>query len=241
MKPDVIVAHPKDIYYPYWADLMNRNRSLFGRLIIVMTSPNSDRDYTKYLKKIRGSMIINQDIQKLTAGGKDWRNIATNLALEKSDSEYVLFLEQDFLVKDKFFEKLFEGAKGYFAVGFNSSKRLHPACLLVKKEIINKTDRDFSAKPPAYDHFGLFTHLIKSWGNWTTLEELGLTDWLHLAGLTHNFRVWPPNYYPNRFYNYLVCSADLDQPEGWRVFCADIIKRMGKRLSDPGLIEYFEK
>jgi len=158
MKPDIICCFPVDTFYPLFVHQMNRDRHLFDKLIVVMTPGNPKFDFTKevrhYLDK---ALIITTDIQKLTAGGKDWRNVAVNLGYQRSRSDYVLHLEQDFLFGDTFMEDLLLKGVDYDLVSENEGGRLHPCCMLVKTSPARMTSMDFSAYPPVGDHFKKFT------------------------------------------------------------------------------------
>lgn len=239
MKADIVICHPRDVVYPLWMYRMNRDRDLFGRIIVVMNKLVYPRDYTDYIEKtLKDATIIREHDER-----GDWRNQAINEGLKYVVSPYVLFLEQDFLVRDGFFKQLLEKIGNYQVAGFFRGFRLDPACLLVSKEVVDKTRKDFSAYPdipPHDDHFCVFSKDVTSIGVWTTLKELGLTDYYHITGLTHNFRI-DKNYHNERqFYTYLVCSDKLDQPEDWKKLCADKVKAMKKHDLDKEVSRFFE-
>jgi len=206
MKPDVIVCWPKDIYYPLFISQMNRDRDLFGRVIVVMTKAETDRDFSE-------DIVIN-DCIVLEAKDEpgDWRNTATKAALARSNSERVLFLEQDFFYKRDFIEKLLE--LDHNMIGFKDDNRFHPACLLVKKKALSGIKLDFSANPPKHDHFGAVTSQIAG----ETFEELGLENWHHLSGLTYNYRIPQAYHKRDEFYTYCEYCKKLPQPGEWREF-----------------------
>ena len=158
-------------------------------------------------------MVISPNMLELTAGGKDWRDVAVNIALGKTTSTHILFMEQDFFVEDGFFDKLFRLGKDFDTIGFKDSNRLHPACLLVKKDILSKTSKDFSAHPPIGDHFAKVTEELMEIGSWTTLQELGLGGWYHLASLTFNIRLEedgkPVQYRPDEYKLYKLMTQLL--------------------------------
>lgn len=194
-----------------------------------MTPGNPKFDFTKevrhYLDK---ALIITTDIQKLTAGGKDWRNVAVNLGYQRSRSDYVLHLEQDFLFGDTFMEDLLLKGVDYDLVSENEGGRLHPCCMLVKTSPARMTSMDFSAYPPVGDHFKKFTDEITKDGNWATLQRLEIEDFHHISGFTHNYRLVENFHRKDWFYTYNLFGVQLeDQPEEWREFCQsklDLIK-----------------
>lgn len=241
-KADVITCHPRDVYYPFWVYQMNKNRELFGRIIVMMTQTSSNRDYTQYLKSHLNNGTI---IEKYEDRGIDWRNAAINKALKYIVSPSVLFLEQDFLVKEDFFRRLLEQGETHNAVGFRDNARFHPACFLVKKEIIDKTNKDFSANPPTGDHFSIFSDELINLGEWTTLEELDLPDWYHLAGLTQNYRLATNFFKPRQFYTYNQGCLMFEQPDEWRRFCKkkqDELTTSGEAIwEDKNIKSFFEE
>ncbi|HHT9145253.1 MAG TPA: hypothetical protein ACFYD4_06160 [Candidatus Wunengus sp. YC61] len=220
---DLLVCHPKDMYYPQWAWRMNRDRELFGRIVVVMTQTAIELDYTSYIgNHVSGStVVINYPYD-----GKDWRNNAINEGLYETRGDKVLFLEQDFLVGEGFFEALINKAEPYDAVGFRDGERFHPACLLVTQDAIAKTRRDFSVDPDKGDHFSKFTQDLDKGSKTAELKDLGLPDWEHISGLTQNYRMTDHFHRPKEFYQYLVDSREYDQPDFWREITESKIKEV---------------
>lgn len=200
MKPDVICVWPKDVLYPAFTKRINKDRKLFNKVIIVISDGVLDKSQDI---NIQDATILIPNLQELTAGGKDWRNVCVNLALEKSDSDYVLFLEQDFIAGDGFFEKLLKSIEGFGTLGFKDGNRLHPSCLLVEREILNKTSKDFSAYPPEDDHFARVTKELMALDNWKILDTELSANCYHLASLTFNIRLEkegkPVQYRPDEY------------------------------------------
>lgn len=200
MKPDVVVTNPYSIDFPLWRETMERHRDKFGRIIIGFYQDNRNEDYTGFIiENTPWSMIA--DITSITG---DWRNEVVNECLKLSSSDRILFLEQDFLADENFWQSIFEIAKSYDVVGFtdvgNSGNfseqfypvwlegiRLHPAFLLVKRSLLNKTSKDFSAYPQKdLDHFGLFSNeLLSQRPKFLDLHKI--PGWKHYASVTYNF------------------------------------------------------
>ena len=236
MKPCVITVWPKDTFYPLFVHQMNKYRDLFNRIIVVVTPGNPGFDFTKEIG-IKNATIISPDIQKMTAGGKDWRDVAVNEGYKYVVSDYVLHLEQDFLAGKDFYKDLLEKGEGLDMVGTKEETRFHPCCLLISKEATEKTDKDYSAYPPVYDHFGKITSQIKG----TDFKELGLTDFKHISGLTHNFRINDVFHRVDEFYTYLIGSDLLDQPERWKDFCVNKAIEVGKREIVDDVMRFFRE
>mgnify|MGYP001589906492 FL=1 len=217
---DVIVCHVCDLLYPQWMYRMNKDRDLFGKIIVMMTQKSDDRDYTDYLK----SHIKAQVISEYRHDSPDWRDSAIKEALFETRGDRVLFLEQDFIVEDGFFKKLFEldydlgSDYKYVTIGLMDGNRFHPACLLVKQTAIARTRRDFSVDTDVGDHFYKFSQDLEKIGNWVSLKNLNLPKNEHISGLTQNFRLTKNFHHPKRFYDYLMESLEYDQPDDWRLF-----------------------
>lgn len=213
IKPSVVVCNPKDVLFPLWMQRMVRDRCLFDKVIVIMTQQADDRDYTDYIARNIPNVTM---IQNYPYSGKDWRNEGIQNALHLITSTHILFLEQDFLVVDGFFEDLLK--QEYDTIGFKEGNRFHPACLLVSQKALARTNRDFSTRRDVGDHFarvsiGLFET------NWKDLNDLKLPRWYHLAGLTQNYRLTENFYQTQIFSQYNKLSIGLDQPESWRAFC----------------------
>ena len=225
IKPDVITCHPRDIYYPYWVKLMNKNRHLFNRIIVVFTQSATDRDYRN---PVKNSVLDVSWVDDYTDDGKDWRNSAINAGLILNSSPHTLFLEQDFLVKDGFFEKVFDIAEEHPIIGFREGNRLHPAFLLIEKPVIHETTMNFGRNEEG-DHFHPLTAELDSMMEVTELKDLAVPEWLHLAGITHNYRLNDNWYLPEEFYQYNHYCQNYSQPSSWKQFSIDIEKKLEEK------------
>jgi hypothetical protein len=208
--PDLINVWPKDILYLPFIRRIKKDRHLFNQVITVISEGSPRHNYTEeIIKSIPDLTVLRPNMLELTAGGKDWRDVAVKEALGRVNSDYILFMEQDFLVEDGFFGKLFKKAEGLDAVGFEDHNRLHPACLLVKREALDKTSKDFAAYPPENDHFAIVTQQLMAM-RCKTFQELGLDGWYHLASLTFNIRLdeeeKPVQYRPDEYKLYKLMS-----------------------------------
>jgi hypothetical protein len=125
----------------------------------------------------------------------DWRNATTNYMIDQTSADWVLFLEQDFFIKDypHFFHIVKNSMENHDVIMFEEGNRYHPAFLLVKRVVINHVKRDFSAGEQGYDHFAHFSQEIRnlvSPERIVSLQELDLLpqrDWWHMRGLTDNY------------------------------------------------------
>lgn len=233
IKPDVIVTHPRDILYPWWMQMMNRNRYLFNKVIVVMTQYATEHNFTNYIKD---TLLDATVLESYPDNGTDWRNAALTEALKHSDGERVLFLEQDFLFEYSFLGGVFDIDVN--TIGFYQGDRLHPAFLLVKKEILENTRQDFSVNPDIGDHFSKLTLDLQAIGGIYDLEG---TDWYHLSGLTQNYRMNENWHQPQIFFEYNKLSQELPQHNLWRNICRAKEAQMGDISPHPliSLKEFF--
>jgi hypothetical protein len=136
-------------------------------------------------------------------------------------------MEADFFVTDwnKLFKDFEEAMKTSDMIGCWSPSQfpyMHPCCLLIKRELLDKTNKDFRAHPEILgsDHFAMITRDAEKLGaKITTLEDLGYKEWedyYHLGGLTYAFQDWkgPTTHFgmksPEAYYVYLNKARQLD-------------------------------
>ena len=245
-KPSILLSWCKDLDYPFIRWQINKNRKLFDKVILVMTQQVGNQDFSEFLEK-KG--IINPTIiRDYYDDGSDWRNAAINEGLKSITSSKVLFLEQDFLFIDGFFQQLIEKSANYRAVGFTEGNRFHPACLLVDKTAVDMTKKDFSVDKDVGDHFCKFSSEIRDMGNWETLGCLALPKWFHLAGTTQNYRMalegkFEQIHMAGQFYTYnKYCrTVPTVQSQGFTTISEAIDKLMGKIEEDEFVKSFFER
>jgi hypothetical protein len=167
-------------------------------------------DYSNF---IRADLPFATFIDATIDEGGDWRDCAVNQLLDIMEpTEHVLFLEQDFLIKDKsFFRRLFKEDHDFLY--YLERERIHPAFAVVRRDLIEKTRRDFSATPDK-DHFGHFFEEISALAtgedidNWVKWKE----DYYHMQGLTQNYKCFQyqdPFFRPQTFFYFNYKSSLL--------------------------------
>jgi len=189
MKPDVIVTWPSGVDYPLFRLQIKLFRKWFNK-VIVCFYPHGQPDFRVFLR------VNFPDVEFVESGefSERWRETAVNFALSKSTSDRILFTEQDFFAKgDYFWEKVFNMVPNADTIGIKQGTRLHPCFLLTKRELLDKTSRDFGVHGEHKDHFWKFSQEILNAGEFTDLKELDLfsgSDWYHMSSLTWNlFRI----------------------------------------------------
>lgn len=217
-RPDVIVSWPKNCDYPLWRAFIATNRSLLGKVIISFTETNMGHDYREFVKKSLFKYSVNFIDAPLPRGDEDWRNLSVNRALLHSyNSEWIWFTEQDFLIINEslFWDEIYlKVAMGFDVIGIAEQGRLHPACIFVKRDILNKTKKNFGIVPGVSDHFSLFQKDIENAGvkRAYLADEEGL-GYKHLNGFSHNWRLasegLEPNYKIDDFMTYLKACLGM--------------------------------
>jgi hypothetical protein len=224
MKPDIIVTWPSGIDYPLFRLQCKLFKKYFNEIIIV-TYPHGSPDYRPWLKKNFPEATFVESGES----GPAWRETAVNLGLDHSKSDYVLFTEQDFFWKDdRFLKTVFKWSGSRDTIGIRQGARLHPCFLLTKRDLINKTSRDFSVKGQDLDHFTQFTKEIREVGSFIELKEIGLfsgRDWFHFSSMTWNlFRIKDHDCREQHntgdflVYNYLSRTNKIIQNPTWIAF-----------------------
>lgn len=191
---DLIVVHPDNVLFPPWMTWVVRHSNQFSQIHITIHKKHIEGwDFTQDIKEYFAP-IKNVHIYELADDfSQDWRNRAINYCIDQSKSERVLFMEQDMFIKPDAFEEALDSTED--AVLTIIDGRIHPCFLLAKRELIDKTSRDFSANPPAYDHFGKFTKELTEIPGITT--SYLKNRYFHMAGLTQNYTLVQIGQKPN--------------------------------------------
>jgi hypothetical protein len=206
--PDLIMIWPRHVDYPYARWSLERFKPYFGKILIGLTDMGKLEDYTQFFVN-----NVDAEFKNIPMGQGDWRNNAVNTMLEYSTADHVVFLEQDFLIRDaRLPEVIFNTNLDYNTVTYDEHGRTHPAFALVPRELIEKTSKDFGANPEAgYDHFGKFFRELSRFANACDITDLGLKehdDFYHMAGLTQNYHA-RPYFKPSEFLTYNHYSLQL--------------------------------
>lgn len=201
MKPTAILVNPYSIEYPLWRQSMEKHQTKFSKIINGFYQDYRRYDFSEFIMA-NTPWATSIDAEVVQEG--DWRNWTIHKCLPLVDSDWVLFLEQDFVATDEFWEKILKDGENYDVVGFTDVNnggakslqkspdwevgvRLHPAFILVKKELIDQTQKDFGAHPENnLDHFGTFTDDLRKL-NPKFLNLFKYEGWKHYAGVYGNY------------------------------------------------------
>lgn len=201
-KPALVLSWPKHLDYPVCRFNLERFQKYFSSVWIALSDHYTDVDLGNF---VRASLPFASFVE-VERSRDDWRDDAVNNLLDaiKTDDP-ILFIEQDFLVKDdSFWEKVLSSDAPFLC--YKEGTRVHPAFALVDRDLVEKTSKCFAVWPPG-DHFYKFFSELPEGLN---IEELGVVDkedYYHMAGLSQNYRNFTyeePFYRPANFlyFNY---------------------------------------
>ena len=149
MARDVIVCWPRFADHPLWRAFIARERARFAEVFVVFTEHDGP-DRSGWLRANFPDVTF---LDSPDRGGRDWRDVAVNAALDRSTADEVWFTEQDFLITDPavFWRQVHGPLTGILEDG---GRILHPACIFASRAVIDSTARYFGPEP--MDHFGVF-------------------------------------------------------------------------------------
>ena len=201
-KPACLIVWPRHIDYPVARYNLARFKDNFSSIWIAFSEHHREIDLSNFIR----AELPFANFVDVVRTREDWRDDAVNNLLDKTENEeYILFLEQDFLIKDQtFFDKVF--AEPHDFIYYKEEDRIHPAFSCVKRELVDKTSKCFAVSLPG-DHFFKFFNELPEGINIETLGVKNREDYYHMAGLSHNyinFQFGDPFFHPNNFlfYNY---------------------------------------
>ncbi len=213
----IILSWPDSFDFPVWRSNVSKLRTYTKEIIVCFTSHGSNpiKDWIRQV--LPQCTFLDADTYQAQQYGGDWRNKSTNYMIDHASGEWILSLEPDFFIKDyeKFFTAVSEGMKTHNVITFEENQRFHPAFLLVKKDVVQKTHRNFSVMGQDKDHFWQFTKDIKGICDHKTLQSLELLegrDWIHMRGLVDNYFAPKPYFDLPSFHVYNDACRELDVP-----------------------------
>lgn len=186
--------------YPLWRAWVGEYRSKFDKVILYASRHHGITDLEEFWRKELPETWVSEKID-WTEPGIDWRQRETTPLLEKSEAEWILFMEADFFCDDwdKLWKDVEEAMKTADAIGWWSASAfpyIHPCFLLIKREMLDKTKKDFRAHPEidGSDHFAMITRDVEELGGIITpLQSLGYKEWekaFHGGGYTYPLQNW---------------------------------------------------
>ena len=204
---DIIIVAPESLDYPNFRKFLHNIRYDFNEIIYVFTKDSSRFNYSNFIKT---DLPFVKFIHSENKNNRDWRDVATNNGIDNSNANKILFIEPDFKINKNVLINM--NLNNDVVSYYDSALRIWPSFLMVKKELLKKTDRNFSAgqfdqivkldgvnfkgtmiknkiteKNVLVDHFGKFTSdLLNLTDDFCFLNESNI-EFHHYAGITHNF------------------------------------------------------
>jgi hypothetical protein len=216
----VITCWPDSFDFPLFREHMSDLLGEVNEVVICFTS-HGNHSISDWIKANLKNVQFTTETDEYH--NQDWRSRATNRMLDMIKGDWVLSLEQDFLITDYplFFSKVKAAMADHDVITFTENDRYHPAFLLVRTELLKRTKRDFSAMGTGRDHFHQITKELKALeAQMVTLEQLGLTnpeDWYHYQGMTDNYFAPKPYFKLPEFYQYnQACKVIEPMSDYWR-------------------------
>lgn len=234
LKADILVTWPRNMDYPLFRLWLDRNKQKYNKLIVSWTGVEENEIHKSIGYLLDPSKSIFIDGERNDQYADDWRNAATNSGLDASTSEWVWFLEPDFFMEPDMLYSLSEAMETNNCIGFHEANRLHPACLLVKRDLIEKTSRNFSADHARQlDHFCIFTEEVERLCTPTLIDSFGVA-YYHMQGVTHNYSLLRQGekigYKPDEFYLYNQKCLEL-QPKQC-IFFQEIMEKIEREAPE---------
>lgn len=243
---DVITQYCVYNDYPIFRYNMQRFRHRFDKIILYPSRHHGYIDLEEWTKKIFPETWVERE--NIDYGVQDWRQAETEPLLKHSNAEWLYFAEQDFFVKDwdMFWALIDKTMPKADAIGWwnpTAFPYIHPSCFLIRREVFEKTKKDFRAHPeiPGADHFAMLTRDLEDMNaRIVKLQDIGYENWtsaFHLGGLTYPYQNWKgdgTDHYgvgnPEAFYvyNHFSRHAPVVQNKGY----LDLSKAVEKGLEE---------
>lgn len=216
---------------PIWRAHIKKYRSKFNKVILYPSRHHGVIDLEEFWRKVFPETWVTGHTIDWTMPGIDWRQAETEPCLELSDADWILFTEADFFVDnwDKLLIDIEAAMQTSDIIGWYNQTAfpyIHPCFLLVKRELLEDTKKDFRAHPEidGSDHFSMITHdALRVGAKLTKLQDLGWIDWenaYHGGGFTYPYQNWKGDgtdifgvASPEAFmvYNYFSRKAQVEQ------------------------------
>lgn len=260
MKIDVISQYCVHNDYPIFRYNMKRHKDKINKLILYPSRHHGVIDFEAFSKKCFTEATWVTPVP-IDYGKEDWRQAETIPCLAYSNAEWIWFTEQDFFVNDwdKFFADVEKAMQKSDMIGWwnpTNFPYVHPSCIFIKRTMLDKTTKDFSAHPEinGCDHFAMLTADVQRLkGKITTLQDLGWENWknaFHLGGLTYVYQDWKGDGTdafgvgnPEAFYNYNYWSrqAPVEQSPEYQKLSIQIERALeNKYQANPRWEEFFK-
>lgn len=203
IKPDLILQWCVFCDYPIFRAWVKKYRHKFNKIILYPSRQHGVVDLQNFAEDALPENWVKNHVIDWSEPGIDWRQAEVTPCLERVESDWIWFAEQDFFAKDwdKLFADIEKAAETADMIGLWNETHfpyVHPSCLIIKKEMLDKTNKDFRAHPEinGCDHFAMITKEVQDLGGKiTTLQDMGYNcdmssdaDCFHLGGMTYVYQ-----------------------------------------------------
>lgn len=229
MVTDLLLSWPRNCDYPKWRQFLRDNRARFNEVLIAFTETNQGHDYRDFIKQAMFSDYVQFGDAPQPKPGEDWRNLAINaMLLHSYNAPWVWFTEQDFYPGEGFWDnvqRLEDEGCGVIAV--YQADRMHPCCIFMNRDTLNRTRKDFGIIPDKADHFSKIQQDIDALG--IKVGKINTATYYHHNGLSHNMTLLArgerPNYEVGKFTEWLGECMKVSVPVDERF--VELAARMG--------------
>jgi len=208
---DLIVVGSADCDYPIFREFLHKNFTEFNKVHYIISTPleNDHAVGEIHLEDFLKSDLSFANVSRIETidndNWHDWRSVSVNQALKSSTSEYILFIEPDFEMDIDVMKNIPQ----HDVVGFKSpgTQRTWPSFLYVKRDLIEKTSKMFSAVSLEidtekwenftksngeniknnYDHFDLFNEELEETTDDIFYLDEEKIEFVHYTGVSFNF------------------------------------------------------
>ena len=239
VRPDLIITWPDNCDYPLYREWLAENRARFNQIIVVFTATNQEPRLMFWVaEKLRdiGCLPL---VSPMVPPGADWRNVAIHTGLPYPSSEWILFMEQDYVVTDNAgFWKIVDDAleTNNKVIAHYEGERMHPAFLLIQRSLLDNTRRDFGIIKDKADHFYKLYEDLRALQSPIFNLSTANRHAHHLNGLSSNMslvqRGEAPNYKVDEFDKYIrdCFHAEVKLNEEWKRIYLRYFSEQGKKI-----------
>jgi len=248
MKKSLIISWISSCDYPLFRVWLEKYHGYFDEIIIYWDIQFRHPIFWAFIQQSLSHLpnIRFIDPVPYEYGVGDWRSTATNELVRHATGDWLISIEQDWFCKDwdSLFRSMDESMKHYDMFGWwnpTNNPYIHPAFWGIKRELFEKTNKDFSAHPEinGSDHFAMITYdaeklganIDKYGGDFhpdSLCFHLGGVNQNYLNGLTNGFEFHRPEVFA--IYNYECGLANVKQDPRFLELSEDIEAKLLSQL-----------
>lgn len=197
--------------------------------------PNNGPNFAQFVKDSMFQDYVHFVDEVNPKPGEDWRNLAINNALIHSyNAEWIWFTEQDFVIKDGFWDNVEKHeSDGCEVIAVYQESRMHPCCIFIKRSSLNRTRKNFGIVPNKSDHFSMIQEDIETLG--IKVGKIDKSTYKHYNGLSQNwylsYTTLDPNYQIDEFVDWLkqCLKTEVKRSDKFDKIANAVIIAKGKR------------